>query len=46
MPEIELEISERGVLIFFDQSNKDTKKLIKTLREQWLCFKTKRIYCG
>ena len=41
-----MEISEEGVLIFFDQSNKDVKELIEKLRELGLKFETKRIYCG
>jgi len=46
MSDINIQVSEKGVLIFFDQSNKDTEEIIKKLREYGLHFKTKRIYCG
>jgi len=46
MSDIDIQVSENGVLIFFDQSNKDTEKIIKKLREFGLHFKTKRVYCG
>jgi len=46
MSDITIQVSEKGVLIFFDQSNKDTEDIIKKLREYGLQFKTKRIYCG
>ena len=46
MSDINIQVSEKGVLILFDQSNKDAEKIVKKLRKYGLAFKTKRIYCG
>jgi len=46
MSDMDIQVSDKGVLILFDQSNKDTEKIIKKLREYGLSFETKRIYCG
>lgn len=46
MSDIDIQVSEKGVLILFDRSNEDTEKIIEKLREYGLSFETKRIYCG